>query len=258
MHKSLAALVILGLISSTASAQTSRADYGADDSRAAHVGMASGMLLGAIAGGPPGVVIGGAIGALFGDHNSAKSKVADLTVDLLDSKTALAQRDQELESLKRRVLLAEQQLNSEKQRSARLINASLTQPGKDACCDNTIISLHFRSGSSAVESHYQEQLISLARLAKQMPSARIEVSGFADRTGAADRNLDLSRARAKAVAKLLEENGVAAATITTRGVGDTEPLAALQQFETDFFDRRVLVRLRDASQQFLTQSPDGQ
>ena len=90
-----------------------------------------------------------------------------------------------------------------------------------------------------------------------MPTPRLEITGFADRSGDAQANLKLSRARAETVAELLISRGVPRDAISTVGVGDSRPLQAEQYFETDFFDRRVHVRLRDASQQFLSQNPQS-
>ena len=54
------------------------------------------------------------------------------------------------------------------------------------------------------------------------------------------------------------ERGIDNTLIATLAYGETRPLQLVQNFETDFFDRRVIVRLRDSSQSMLTQTPDDQ
>ena len=46
--------------------------------------------------------------------------------------------------------------------------------------------------------------------------AKIALSGFVDSTGNADKNAELAKERAKAVAKLLEDSGIAADRIELR------------------------------------------
>ena len=94
----------------------------------------------------------------------------------------------------------------------------------------------------------------MIELAQQLPTGAIEITGYADRNGDADANLRLSQARTASVKSFIERLGVDDATITTVAHGETQPLHATQSVETDFFDRRVIVRLTDTSQQMLTDS----
>ena len=121
-----------------------------------------------------------------------------------------------------------------------------------------MLSLNFRSGSSAIEAHYEEQLTSLIKIAEQMPTASVEITGYADRNGDPDLNLRLSRERSKSVERFLNSKGIQSSSIKTIAYGETQPLHSTQNFESDFFDRRVIVRLRDNSASMLTQTPDGE
>ena len=161
------------------------------------------------------------------------------------------------EILQQEYQLARQQLEGMKTNNAQYQVARFNQSSSTACCDNTVLSLHFRSGSAAIETQYEEQLVSLVKLAQQMPSASVEITGYADRNGDAEKNLALSHQRSESVKQLLEKLGITDSSITTIAYGETKPLRFEQNLETDFFDRRVIVRLRDASKQMLTQSPDA-
>jgi len=96
------------------------------------------------------------------------------------------------------------------------------------------------------------------KLAKQMPSVNVEITGYADRNGDAQENLRLSRQRSDSVKQFFGKMGIGNSSISTIAYGETRPVQTTQSFETDFFDRRVMVKLRDSSKQLLTQTPDGE
>ena len=54
------------------------------------------------------------------------------------------------------------------------------------------LNLQFKVNSSDVESFYQEQVKQLALLVKQNPDMQINLSGYADRNGDEDKNLNKS------------------------------------------------------------------
>ena len=116
------------------------------------------------------------------------------------------------------------------------------------------LDVHFRTGSSTVEAHYQAQLTALAAIAEQLSTGAIEISGYADRNGDAEANLRLSESRTASVRSFIEGLGLDSEVITTVAYGESRPLHDTQSVETDFFDRRVIVRLVDTSQQLLTES----
>jgi OmpA-OmpF porin, OOP family len=69
----------------------------------------------------------------------------------------------------------------------------------------------------------QQILQQIAQQAKQDPNLRVVLVGKADRTGTDAYNLALSQRRADAVRQILVENGVPAANIDARWVGEREP-----------------------------------
>lgn len=255
MIKKISLALVLTLASATAAADSQRADYQNPASKEEATGIISGAVLGGLAGGPPGVIVGAAFGALFGDGWHAKSEVGELQVNLYESQLRLAMLQEEAQTMQAKHQLAEQRLEELLLSRARTYPASIQVPATP-CCDNTILSLNFRSGSSVIEAHYEEQLASLIKIAEQMPTSRVEITGYADRTGNPELNLKLSRERSSSVKQFLNNRGIQNSSITTIAHGETKPLHPAQNFESDFFDRRVIVRLRDNSTSMLTQSPD--
>ncbi len=258
MYKRISLILTVSLAASTALADTERANYGNVNTPEETTGFIAGMAIGGAAGGPPGVVIGAAIGALMGDGWNAKKRVGDLQADLYASRLEIDLIREEAIALQGEYQLAQQELDKLRSETPRVLPAFLSTQAIEACCDNTVLSLHFRTGSSVIESHYEEQLTSLIKLAKQMPTASIEITGYADRNGDANRNLALSRKRTDSVKQFFNGNGFQNSSIKTIAYGETRPLQTAQSFESDFFDRRVIVRIRDTSQQLLSRTPDGE
>lgn len=60
----------------------------------------------------------------------------------------------------------------------------------------------------------------------QFPEGKVLIEGYTDSKGSPNRNLELSKRRAEAVKDwLVTKKGIAEATITTRGLGETKPVA---------------------------------
>ncbi|MFK7864697.1 MAG: sortase-associated OmpA-like protein PdsO [Pseudohongiellaceae bacterium] len=257
MNKFLSSIVICSIVSSAAMAGPEKASYGNNPSKQETTGFVGGVALGAIAGGPPGAILGGALGALFGDGWKARNEVSSLQVDLVETRAAYAKLSSETEEINRKYRLAIAELDSVRNRAPQYLNVVQNSNSLVDCCDNTGLSLHFRSGSSQIEPQYTEQLSGLAKIAGLLPNTRIEIVGYADRNGDTKKNLSLSKKRSDEVKRFLNRTGIQNLSITTVAYGDTKPLDATQSFESDFFDRRVIVRLVDTSKQLLTQNPEN-
>lgn len=247
------ALVIM-LATGTAAAEAQGTKHQKSSSKEEVTSVISGAAIGGLAGGPPGVIVGATLGALFGEGWHAKSEVGELQAELHENQLRLAALQKENQAIAAKHQLAKQQINKLTLSRSRAYPASI-QSSNTACCDNTSISLNFRSGSSAIETHYEEQLTSLIKIAKQMPTASIEIAGYADRNGNTEANLRLSRDRSNSVRKFLNSRGIQNSSIKTIAHGEMKPLHSTQNIESDFFDRRVIVRLRDNSSSMLTQNP---
>ena len=89
----------------------------------------------------------------------------------------------------------------------------------------------------------------LANLLQSNPQRTVLVEGFADSTGAAVHNQELSERRAHAVRHALQDMGVARDRVAIRGYGELYPVAANDTASNRQLNRRVEIILSDDSGQ---------
>ncbi|MFW5977214.1 MAG: OmpA family protein [Candidatus Nanoarchaeia archaeon] len=92
----------------------------------------------------------------------------------------------------------------------------------------------FKTDSSNINQGGITELSRVADILKKYNKTNIRVEGHTDKTGEEDYNLKLSEKRAKAVKKVLIQNGVNKERITTIGLGESQPTS-----EEDSQNRRV-------------------
>ena len=222
-------------------------------------GVVGGALIGGIVGGPLGAIATAAFGGWVSEQRIAK-KENDLMHTALDS------QQQELVAMQAeyRALQARYQVAARNLQNARLQNASFEAEaarltGRDnlaACCSDTELVLHFKSGSARIEPLYDEQLEAFAKLLTSLPEAVIEITGHADRAGDNGANLALSQQRIQAVERKLQSLGVRTGALQTSAFGESRPLSESDNFENNFFDRRVQMRIVSAGDGYLTRAAD--
>jgi outer membrane protein OmpA-like peptidoglycan-associated protein len=105
------------------------------------------------------------------------------------------------------------------------------------------LTLHFGTNSPAVRPQDRQRLKKLADQVRAHPALKVQISGHADRSGREDFNDKLSAARASAVTQALVDAGVAAARLTSRGFGSSQPLPGSEKREYWYRNRRVEVRV---------------
>jgi K(+)-stimulated pyrophosphate-energized sodium pump len=71
------------------------------------------------------------------------------------------------------------------------------------------VRLHFETGSAALGGEDQKIVAAVAQRMKEMPDLKVDISGFADKTGNVEQNLELALRRATAVRDALKAAGVA-------------------------------------------------
>lgn len=104
--------------------------------------------------------------------------------------------------------------------------------------------VHFEINKSELTEDSKLVLKDVATSLAARPDVRVEVQGHTDISGGRPLNMRLSRARAKAVEKFLEENGVSPGQLTAKGYGPDKPIASNKTKDGRAQNRRVqLVRL---------------
>lgn len=102
--------------------------------------------------------------------------------------------------------------------------------------------VHFDSGKTVIRADDAKKIAETAKLAKANFIQQVCVQGFADKQGSAEKNTQLSLARARAVAAELRRNGVDAKTIVTEARGEPGGSAASAVNMAAQADRRVEIR----------------
>mgnify|MGYP005844727829 FL=1 len=82
----------------------------------------------------------------------------------------------------------------------------------------------FESGAATLTSLSKYELENLAEAMKKYPAMTIEIAGHTDNTGDAEKNQELSEARAKAVYDYIVAQGVEANRLRAVGYGQTRPV----------------------------------
>lgn len=257
MFKLISSIVVCSALATNSYASTEKANYGTTATPQETTGFISGLVLGALAGGPPGAIIGGAFGAFMGDGWHAKQELSSLQLDFVQSQAQVAQLQQESARINALYLAAQRQLNTAAGSKPGVIDVAYSPSPLSDCCADTSLSVHFRTGSNLIEPHYQDQLAGIGKIAKAMPGTRLEVVGYADRNGDAKANLKLSKQRTDAVRVFFNTLGFSNSEITTIAYGETKPVDENQSVESDFFDRKVVVKLRDSNDQLVTTDIDN-
>ncbi|MGJ8694028.1 MAG: sortase-associated OmpA-like protein PdsO [Thalassotalea sp.] len=210
------------------------------------LGLSGGMVAGAIVAGPLGAVVAGTIGLLIGNTEEIDEQRERAESNLANTNQALSSINQQKQHLLTSLKKAEQQnqhLNKQLTLASNTINSAET-------LEQMKLNLQFKVNSSDVESFYQAQVKQLAQLVTDNPNLKIQLSGHADRNGDENHNLQLSEQRVAAVKALLVAQGISEENIETSAFGESAPMQAQQDYQNDFYDRRVEVKLQ--TQQVLT------
>jgi outer membrane protein OmpA-like peptidoglycan-associated protein len=85
--------------------------------------------------------------------------------------------------------------------------------------------LLFDYDKATLKPEAEQALKKVAVVLSQFPESHVTVEGFTDSKGTQARNLELSRERAQAVKNWLIKNGIAEASIATKGYGEGYPVA---------------------------------
>ncbi|TWX53665.1 sortase-associated OmpA-like protein PdsO [Colwellia hornerae] len=209
------------------------------------IGLGSGMIIGAIFGGPIGAILVGATGTLIAKTQNDKENLSELQASLKKQEqnyllaASQFRRDLHRSEQNHQLELSVLEQNVDKKHQ----NVSQLQ------AENLLMSLQFSTGSSDLQPHYKSQIVALAEMLQQSPKLFIDLSGYTDKQGNKKLNQALSIARVNTVKNALIDQGVKAERIKLFAFGEQAPVVANTQQEVSFYDRRVVIKLHSNTEQ---------
>jgi len=111
----------------------------------------------------------------------------------------------------------------------------------------TLDDILFAFDSTELKSGAKRTLDNVADFLREYPGRAIMIEGFTDSVGANDYNQQLSAERAEAVKGVLQESGIQASRIDTRGYGERYPVATNNTEAGRQENRRVEIVLADST-----------
>jgi outer membrane protein OmpA-like peptidoglycan-associated protein len=243
MQKKLIVLIIGSLLATSSFAgpkhRAARAE--AREAREAHVaakeesiGLGTGAVIGAAAGGPIGFVLGAAFGGWLGDrfHREHTARI--------DADERAAQATEHAGSLQT-LLDASERVVAEK--NAELFSERVAH--RQDLQEALSVEVFFRTEESGLGGPTEERLAKLAALIEPLEGAVIRLEGYTDVRGTEKYNSTLSTARAQAVRDALIRGGMPAERVIVTGVGETSSTATEQDTDGMALERRVEMNVVD-------------
>ncbi|MDO8365290.1 MAG: OmpA family protein [Saprospiraceae bacterium] len=103
--------------------------------------------------------------------------------------------------------------------------------------------INFETGSATLTANSKFELDNLVTGMNAYPAISVEVGGHTDNVGEPATNLSLSAARAASVVKYLNDRGISAGRLKSRGYGDSKPLAPNDTPENMAKNRRTEITI---------------
>ena len=103
----------------------------------------------------------------------------------------------------------------------------------------------FDAGRTELKASANRTILKLVQFLQINPRRNIRIEGYTDNRGVSAENLELSRARAQAVADVLVDLGVDARRMQVKGYGEAHPLAENASAKGRAQNRRVEILISD-------------
>jgi len=200
------------------------------------IGVGSGAIIGAAAGGPVGFVLGAAFGGWLGDrfHREHTGR--------LEADERAAQASEHSESLQT-LLATSERVVAEK--NAELFSERVAH--RQDLQEALSIEVFFRTEESGLGGTTEDRIAKLAALIEPMDGAVIRLEGYTDARGTEKYNSTLSTARAEAVREALIRGGMPAERVIVTGSGETSSTAPETDTDGMALERRVEMNVVDGS-----------
>ena len=172
-------------------------------------------------------------------YNQAEELISNSDVRRKEVQLAAQERQAQsamatAEAMRTRAVMAEKQAAEATARAASLEGkaqalsdtlANITAEESDRGLVLTMGSILFELEKAELKSGSEKALKRVAALLSEYPEREVLVEGYTDSTGNDAYNQELSERRAQAVADALTTNGVDSSRLTTRGYGESYPVA---------------------------------
>jgi outer membrane protein OmpA-like peptidoglycan-associated protein len=246
MRKQILVLAVGALLAQTGWTRDKSDDPKVHPEKEQSIGMGSGAAIGALAGGPVGLIIGAAMGGWLGDrfhHEKVARAESEQQAGAAQAQAAslgekLSATELELTASEAKLTASDAQLQSER-------NAHRDDVERAVALD-----VHFRTEDSTIDGVDEQRLAELASFIAPLDGTVIRLDGHADVRGTTKYNDALSTARAESVRDALVRAGMPAERIVVTGEGSADATATDQDTDGMALDRRValtVVGLDDAS-----------
>ena len=209
-----------------------RAEEAGGGSKQETIGVGSGAVIGAAAGGPLGLIFGAAFGGWLGDQFFQRTEERDqYKTELSNTQTELASIGTELRAAEQEAALSAERRQEEQARWMETLARSVN------------VSVSFRTGDATIDEQTAQRIQKLAGLINELGPVVVDVEGHADARGAEEFNEQLSAERAAAVRDILIRGGVDAANISAIAMGEAYAGGEDAHLDQHALDRRVEIRL---------------
>ena len=242
MQKKLIVLIIGSLLATSSFAgprhRAAKDDTAKDETRVAakeeSIGLGSGAVIGAAAGGPIGFVLGAAFGGWLGDrfHHERTARV--------EADSRAMQASAHADSLQT-LLAASERVVAEKNSELYTERVAHRRDLQEALS----VELFFRTEESGLAGTTEDRLAKLAALIEPMDGAVIRLDGYTDARGTEKYNSTLSMARAEAVREALIRGGMPPERVIVTATGETASTAGEQDTDGMALERRVEMNVVD-------------
>jgi outer membrane protein OmpA-like peptidoglycan-associated protein len=230
MRKQIIVLAVGALLAQTGWTRDKSDDPKAHPEKEQSIGIGSGAAIGALAGGPVGLIIGAAMGGWLGDrfHHERVARA--------ESEQQADQAQAHAESLGQKLSATEQQLTASEAQLQGERNAHRDDVERAVALD-----VHFRTEDSTIDGADEQRLAELASFIAPLDGTVIRLDGHADVRGTQKYNDALSTARAESVRDALVRAGMPSERIVVTGEGSVDATATDQDVDGMALDRRVAV-----------------
>jgi outer membrane protein OmpA-like peptidoglycan-associated protein len=196
------------------------------------IGLGTGAAIGALAGGPVGLVLGVAFGGWLGDRlHEEKSGRATAEQQAGEASAKSKTLQARLASSEQHAAVAQAELDAERTAHRQDIEQALA------------VDVLFRTEQGTLDAAMQAKLERFADLVRPMDGALIQVEGHTDVRGTDEYNDALSAARAESVRAALIGAGVPSERIVVSATGKSGAAAGVADTDGMALDRRVAIRV---------------